>query len=138
MWCHMGQFHDTLHLPQTSPSNLRKRHKSDGSHIFMLESFLSLFLFFYLITFVLLVVARTPQSPQFNLCTNITHLFFCLLPSSVACFVVYSFHHRCQKWWSSLSLQCQDKPRGFKNDIALGVFVSRQQQTQNALPSHKV
>jgi len=41
----MGQFCDTLRLPQTSPPNLKKGRSSDGSCISMLESSLSLFVF---------------------------------------------------------------------------------------------
>ncbi len=58
----------------------------------MLESSLSLFVFFYLNTFVLLMVARTPQLPWFSFYTIISHLFFLLtsLQCSLFCCIVIS------------------------------------------------
>ncbi len=138
MWCHMGQFHDTLHLPQTSLSNLRKGCKSDGSRTSMLESSLSLFVCFLLQHFCVACGCKNSTIAIVQLVYHYFSSFFCLFPSSVTCFLVQSFHHRCQKCQSSLSLQCWDKPRGFKNNIALGLFVFGQQQTQNALPSHEI
>ncbi len=128
MWCHMGQSHDTLHLPQILEGDVKV----------MVVTFLCLsplfpyLCFSYLSTFVLFVVVRTPQLPLFFL------FFFwpISLQCSLFCYIVIS--PSLPKVQSSLSLQHWDKPKGFKNDIASGVFVSRQQQTKNALPSHEV
>ncbi len=124
----MGQSHDTLHLPQILEGDVKV----------MVVTFLCLsplfpyLCFSYLSTFVLFVVVRTPQLPLFFL------FFFwpISLQCSLFCYIVIS--PLLPKVQSSLSLQHWDKPKGFKNDIASGVFVSRQQQTENALPSHEV
>ncbi len=134
MWCHMGQSRDTLHLPQILEGDV----KVMATAFLCLSPLFPYLCFSYLSTFVLFVVVRTPQLPQFNLCTIISPLYF--LPTSLQCslFCYIVISPSLPKVQSSLSLQHWDKPKGFKNDIASGVFVSRQQQTENALPSHEV
>lgn len=138
--------HRAISWHLTSPPNLKKGCWSDGGCSSTLESFLYMFVFFYLAFFLLFVATRTPW------CYSLTFLplsFFFLSPylPSMQFVLLYNRFTIVAKsarapWvcsiGTSLSLQHWDKPRGFKNNIALGVFIIGQQHTQSAHPSHEV
>ncbi len=134
MWCHMGQSCDTLHLPQISEGDV----KVMAAAFLCLNPLFPYLCFSYLSTFVLFVVVRTPQSPEFNLCTIISPFFFFAYFLPMQLVLLYSHLTIVAKSVELFKFTTLGQAEGFKNDIALGVFVSRQQQTQSTLPSHEV